>query len=80
MTRLLRVPALSPALSLTADGASDELEFLQAKDEYAWLLKLFETSGSAERRAVVVDVGGNNCMFALECARFNPAFTSIYSF
>jgi FkbM family methyltransferase len=69
-----------PALEELSWTNRDELEFLQAKDEYAWLLKLFETSGSAERRAVVVDVGGNNGMFALECARFNPAFTSIYSF
>jgi FkbM family methyltransferase len=77
------VPVELPALEELSWTNRDELAFLQAKDEYARLLRLFTPSGPGgpgERRAVVVDVGGNNGMFALEAAKANPAFTSIFSF
>lgn len=77
-------PVELPALEELAWTNRCELAFLQAKDEYARLLRLFTPSGPGgpgpQRRAVVVDVGGNNGMFALEAAKANPASTSIFSF
>jgi FkbM family methyltransferase len=57
-----------------------ELDFLQTKDEYASLLSKARVIGTQERHAVVCDIGGNNGLFALACAKEFPRFTDIYSF
>lgn len=59
--------------------SEDERRFLESKNEYAVYLR-----DVAHRRGgdctVVVDVGANNGMFSIQCARALPAGSRVYAF